>query len=1633
MIHVINVKNPFNVREKTDARVPCTGGPVSSYHIPAGGVYHYAINGKPVNTNTIPVDGDEIVIMPYVGKKAFSWILTIGLTIAMGMITGGAGFAAGWSVGVRIGVGLAVSVLGGVLTNKLTPVPKIDVSNTEQSNTYGWGGAQTVTGQGYVLPTLYGRMKTGGIMLQRHVISDGERQYLNVLYCLAEGVLDSIENIKLNGNPIENYSGVEIEKRYGTNDQSVIPNFNDSYADTTLAYELNQNAGYSVYRLQGNTAEGLEVTLCFPQGMYYSNDKGGTDSTWVDISVQYKLVSASEWNTLFSGRIQENMNAAFYRTYRVLDIPAGQYEVRAACTGNKGTTIRYANKVQWVLVTQIIYDDFAHPGKALLGIRALATDQLSGSDPQMTCTIERNTVFVWSPEQKAYVERPASNPAWAAYDIMHQCRDFKGTKVVFGAKAACMDYYAFAAWAQMCESVGIEFHYLFDTPLRNWDAVCYPARIARGSVFMAGTKITCVYDFASLPVQLFTVSNVKKESFKEEFLEMAQRANAVEVSFMNKDKDYERDVLTVYGDDYDTTEAVINPTQIEIMGCTSVEQAYHFARWKLRENRYEIRTISFEAFADAIACKLGDVVLVQSDVALWGDGGRIEKVEGKVITVDRPVDTDYTDIMVRNQQTDEIHETKIVSIVENKITVATATGMSVDAIFAVGRAGKKPKKVKVLNIEKSHTEETRVITGIEYYDELYAPDTSAVPELPTYDNTISPPKDLILTWEVFSSNNGNARYLVNCTWINPVIPNTIKLEVSKNDGPWVLLQTLLSGTNSTRFDADPDARYTVRVYAENAIGRRSVSAYASIDMTDAYQAASVPADVKISTRFRELKDGVNRYDISVKWGPDGLRGQVYYKTNHVQVRDMEVVQGQAIKDIGFENGWTYAGEGINQIVIPQAITGDTYRIAICTADSTGLYTVPDNAQKFDYMVTAKTTTPNTPDGFSVTFGDEANATWNEVANADIEFYEVRTNTAVGKNTGLLARTSNLFAVLPLTERTGLLYLYAKGLLHYSLPAILDYNKPAPPKPSAPTLTAKLGGFSVVAGAIPSGCNGMNIYIDGASLMQAHSVNNVYTYTCDAGIYDVSVAYMDLFGEGPHSEESRISVKVLVDNALLEQMAVTKQNLDLALQASVDSTAQNVLDIAALQQEVNELDTVIETEVTAKVNELDAKVTNDLVDIETELNKAPSVCGYQAIQALNTADGTLSSTIANNKTTQDAVNATQADINAGITASGLKTLIQTNATSISQNATDITTLAGRVTVTENQLGGTATSVLKTAINQNASDITTLANRVTTTEDMLNGTETSALQTAINQNASGITAMASRVTTTENKLAGTTTSGLSQSIAAVDLKADGISSTVSTNKTAQDAVNAAQADINAGTTSSGLKTAILQNSTDISALAGRVTTTESSITTHTAAIALNASDILAVAGRVTTAEDKLAGTTTSGLSQSIAAVELKADGISARVTAAEGGITTNATNITANANGINGIISNLNSLSAAESAYTAFAALAGSVALKLTQGDMETYLQASGSGIQIATDMIKIDGNSTILAAGAAAVINALQAGSITADKLHVSSLSAISATIGTLRTATSGARTEIKDNLIEVYDSHNVLRVRMGVW
>ena len=101
------------------------------------------------------------------------------------------------------------------------------------------------------------------------------------------------------------------------------------------------------------------------------------------------------------------------------------------------------------------------------------------------------------------------------------------------------------------------------------------------------------------------------------------------------------------------------------------------------------------------------------------------------------------------------------------------------------------------------------------------------------------------------------------------------------------------------------------------------------------------------------------------------------------------------------------------------------------------------------------------------------------------------------------------------------------------------------------------------------------------------------------------------------------------------------------------------------------------------------------------------------------------------------------------------------------------------------------------------------------------------------------------------------------------------------------------------------------------------------------------------------------------------------------------------------------------------------------LRVAKGDVISQINLDKTGATIDGKLLHVTGDTVIeknvIAKGM------IQAGAVTADKLDVSSLSAITATIGTLRTKASGARMELHDNLILIYDENNVVRLRLGVW
>lgn len=1219
MVNVIIVNNPFKPDQRDTKYLPFKQGKSISYYFSAHGEWAYSVNGHEAAPDTVVNDEDYIVVMPRVEGKFFGVLLSIGMAVFTGGIASGAIFGI-QSLIWRSVIAMAVGMIGNAIVSKLT-APKVDRSNSEQSNTYGWGGTETVTGQGYPLAVTYGRMKSAGLLLSRHVISDGEKQYLNLLYCAGEGELSKIEDIRINANPISNYKDVQVDIRKGTNDQTVIPNFNDNFADQSLNYELTES--WNTQQVQGDACDAIELTVGFPNGLYYSNDSGGADRTSVTLKAEIRKVGDESWQALplanqkgmaghikrrdawnfiksdnsvtntadYAGRIEEATNNAFYRVFRFDNLEKARYEIRMRCSAKDGKSLRHVNKVYWVQLTQIIYDDFVHPGKALIGIKALATSQLSGTDPKVTWIQERSEVYVFNPYINKYEAQPADNPAWAAYDLIHICRKIGGEYIVFGQPHMRLDYNAFKAWADKCKTNGFTFNYIYDTAMRLWDALKYPEAVGRGKVIPVGTRFTCVSDYQSTPVQLFTVANIKHGSFTEEFQGVEARANSVEISFLNKDKDYERDVIPVYGDTYDESDTLTNPAQVELMGCTSLEQAYKHGKHFLRCNKYEIRTVTIEAFTDAIACTVGDIILIQHDIPEWGEGGRVVAVSGQTITLDKEVSVQpgkNYQLLIRSNSTDIVSTFNVVNVSGLNVIVKEAIPVQPDAVYAFGEVSKSAKPFRVLAITKTLSEMTRKIQCMEYYPELYVSDDGTVPSIDYTNHGASDIQSVGLVSDVYGAN-GIMYSRIGVTWQLPrdgKVSNVVVNYRNVKSDTWTYIGNYPASTNTTTIsDVLLGATYEVRVQAINELGQLTTGATKSI----AIPKMQTPEDVqnlRVLSRYNQTADKSVYYDLQVLFDPPSNPAnfdvaEVWYL---LKSKSGKPVTGQE---------WQYAGSSNSQVIIKSLGPGEEYRIKAISVDRFG--NRAETAQMVDVIVKPMDAIPDMPSNFGITFSRNATASWDEVLNADVDYYELRTDNNPGKDTNaLLARVKGTSAVLTLSKRADTVYLYARSTLgKYSTAATYEYNVP---QLAAPDLVVKnqLGGFNLYFSTKPAQAYAIRCHVIGDERTDDfETTSTMLTYSNSAGIYRIRCSFVDVFGDGLVNEK-QVVIKTQIDASLLdpESLGLNKvderiKELDKKFNTNSEETTRRITNLAShTESRITELAGSIDLQVKKSIGEID---------------------------------------------------------------------------------------------------------------------------------------------------------------------------------------------------------------------------------------------------------------------------------------------------------------------------------------------------------------------------------------------------------------------------------------------------------------
>jgi predicted phage tail protein len=638
--------------------------------------------GSCIAISNLPEGGDS-------GKDILRLVLTVAI-IATGQwylgtvmgLTGGA-FAAA----------MAATVIGTtLLINALIPPAQLEMDDMSSSATYGIDGAKNTSQETMKVPVCYGKFRMAGNIISMHVRNAGDTQYLYTLYNAGEGQVAGITDPQINDQPVANFSNVESQIRLGTATQDPVDWFEASVVS------INRNVGISTAwtTYTGlNPIDRFRLDFVAPFGIWRVDDKGRKKSVTVTLEAEYRKVGAANWTTLVPGTeplsysdaytyygfnsyngfgdstgytgdyqsptmvsgdslvdgvifrggvpvgvrervgeyggsltVTSDRTAAYRWSVYSPTLEEGIYEVRVRRTNVETETDKQRDKVVWGDYTEIINDKVAYRNTALFALKVKLTDQLS-SVPNVTYLNHGRIIKYWT--GTAWKDGPSNNPAWIAYDMLTNGR--------FGADIdpSRIDIDRWKEWGDYCNSVNLTFDGVLDAAQSFWDSIQLIFRAGHARMMRVGTRYSVAIEMPTSPTMMFASGNIIKGSFSQQWTGTESRANEIEVTYFDKEDNYKRHTIKVY-DGLTPINAPQNTANVTLYGVVDADRATREGIFQLKMNRYIRSLCSFEAPLEAIACTVGDTVLVQHDQPAWSFGGRLESGSTTTsIKLDRPV------------------------------------------------------------------------------------------------------------------------------------------------------------------------------------------------------------------------------------------------------------------------------------------------------------------------------------------------------------------------------------------------------------------------------------------------------------------------------------------------------------------------------------------------------------------------------------------------------------------------------------------------------------------------------------------------------------------------------------------------------------------------------------------------------------------------------------------------------------------------------------------------------------------------------------------------------------------------------------------------------------------------------------
>lgn len=571
---------------------------------------------------------------------------------------------------------------------------------------------------------------------------------------------------------------------------------NSAASTANVAYNGRWSAGYWIW--QGSIFTGAMVWKELQPGTTYFNDHVdgevttivNADIPWVPVMWRWFPAEVTTVTGSLIPRITATgaQRSVIRHVWRADNLTSGKYDIRVTKWTADFTDSRYGDDLYLTAVREIIYDDFEYPCEALVGIRGLATEKLSGSF-SFSCKTNGKLVRVY--HDATWHTEASSSPAWVAVDILTQpVFDNDGNPVKYlGYDPATLNL---PHWRELADynadpvpdgkggtEPRLTWNGQFDSQQTMWDAALSVLAAGRATPYWRGNIICLAIDKpVTDPATTFSVGNILKDSFKEHWLKMEGRANRVEVDFLNVDNNLEREKMTVVNH---AAPSSWGTARLPLQGCIKPSEVIRRCRFHLNNTLYLTRSAELTCDVDALPVTMGSVANVQHDVLMVGEGGRIESATANSVTLDHLITIDPEQSYAIDMVTPDGMISRTM-LSHDQVTLSngdTVTRIQLTApldpipgaytVYAFGPPDKMSKKWRVVGI-KPAGDLRQEFSLAEYNETIYNSDYDE-PVLPTPTNSSTDLPRLTPTLhERMIRDTAGVRTMLDITWSSVTHP-----------------------------------------------------------------------------------------------------------------------------------------------------------------------------------------------------------------------------------------------------------------------------------------------------------------------------------------------------------------------------------------------------------------------------------------------------------------------------------------------------------------------------------------------------------------------------------------------------------------------------------------------------------------------------------------------------------------------------------------------------------------------------------------------------------------------------------------------------------------------------------------------